>query len=133
MAYATLLQAACVVLGASLGALLRWQAGLRLGVVVAGFPLGTLAVNVVGGFLIGLALVWFRFHPEATNGRLLIVTGFLGGMTTFSSFSGESLLLLQAGQVPLAVLHSAAHLLGALAAVALGWWLGQLVLGGAVA
>jgi CrcB protein len=133
VASATLLQAACVVLGASLGALLRWQAGLRLGVVVAGFPLGTLAVNVVGGFLIGMALVWFRLHQEATNGRLLIVTGFLGGLTTFSSFSGESLLLLQAGQVPLAVLHSAAHLLGALAAVALGWWLGQLVLGGAVA
>ena len=129
----TLLQAACVALGASLGALLRWQAGLRLGVVVAGFPLGTLAVNVVGGFLIGVALVWFRLHPEAANGRLLVVTGFLGGLTTFSSFSGESLLLLQSGQVPLAVLHSAAHLLGALAAVALGWWLGQAVLGVSVA
>ena len=129
----TLLQAACVALGASLGALLRWQAGLRLGVVVAGFPLGTLAVNVVGGFLIGVTLVWFRLHPEATNGRLLVVTGFLGGLTTFSSFSGESLLLLQSGQVPLAVLHSAAHLLGALAAVALGWWLGQAVLGVSVA
>jgi fluoride exporter len=129
----TLLQAASVALGASLGALLRWQAGMRLGFVVAGFPLGTLAVNVVGGFLIGLALVWFRLHPEATNSRLLVVTGFLGGLTTFSSFSGESLLLLQTGQVPLAVLHSAAHLLGALAAVALGWWLGQWVLGGAVA
>jgi CrcB protein len=105
---------------------------MRLGFVIAGFPLGTLVVNVVGGFLIGLALVWFRFHPEATNSQLLIVTGFLGGLTTFSSFSGESLLLLQSGQVPLAVLHSAAHLLGALAAVAAGWWLGQLVLGGAV-
>ena len=133
MASATLLQAACVALGASLGALLRWQAGMRLGFVVAGFPLGTLAVNVVGGFLIGLALVWFRLHPEDTNGRLLVVTGFLGGLTTFSSFSGESLLLLQSGQVPLAVLHSAAHLLGALAAVALGWWLGQAVLGAPVA
>ena len=130
MVSTTLLQAACVALGASLGALLRWQAGLRLGVVVAGFPLGTLAVNVVGGFLIGVALVWFHLHPEATNGKLLIVTGFLGGLTTFSSFSGESLLLLQSGQVPLALLHSAAHLLGALLAVAIGWWLGQLVLGG---
>ncbi|MEY2873847.1 MAG: fluoride efflux transporter CrcB [Pseudomonadota bacterium] len=126
----TLLQAASVALGASLGALLRWQAGLRLGVAVAGFPLGTLVVNVVGGFLIGLALVWFRLHPEATNSRLLIVTGFLGGLTTFSSFSGESLLLLQAGQVPMAVLHSAAHLLGALAAVTGGWWLGRALLSG---
>ena len=126
----TLVQAAAVAVGASLGALLRWQAGLRLGFVVAGFPLGTLAVNVVGGFLIGLSLVWFRLHPEATNGRLFVVTGFLGGLTTFSSFSGESLALLQAGNVPLALLHSAAHLFGALAAVALGWWLGRLVFGG---
>jgi CrcB protein len=126
----TLVQAASVALGASLGAVLRWQAGLRLGFVVAGFPLGTLAVNVVGGFLIGLALVWFRLHQEATNGRLFVVTGFLGGLTTFSSFSGESLVLLQSGNVPLALLHSAAHLLGALVAVALGWWLGRLVLGG---
>lgn len=125
-----LVQAASVALGASLGALLRWQAGMRLGFVVAGFPLGTLAVNVVGGFLIGLALVWFHTHPEATNGRLFVVTGFLGGLTTFSSFSGESLLLLQSGQVPFALVHSAAHLLGALAAVALGWWLGRLVFGG---
>ncbi|MEX8492587.1 fluoride efflux transporter CrcB [Sphaerotilus sp.] len=124
---ATLVQAGSVALGASLGALLRWQAGVRLGFVVAGFPLGTLTVNVVGGFLIGLALVWFRLHPEDTNGRLLVVTGFLGGLTTFSSFSGESLVLLQSGNVLLALVHSAAHLLGALGAVALGWWLGRLV------
>ena len=130
---AAALLAGAVALGAALGAILRWQASLRLGFVVAGFPLGTLLVNLVGGFLIGLALVWFRLHPEATNSRLLIVTGFLGGLTTFSSFSGESLLLLQAGQVPLALAHSAAHLLGALAAVALGWWLGQAMLGGPVA
>ena len=123
-------QAGAVALGAALGALLRWQASLRLGFVVAGFPLGTLAVNVVGGFLIGLALVWFRQHPDQTSGRLFAVTGFLGGLTTFSSFSGESLALLQAGQVPLALLHSAAHLLGALAPVALGWWLGRALFGG---
>ena len=132
---AAALQAGAVALGAALGALLRWQASLRLGFVVAGFPLGTLLVNVVGGFLIGLALVWFRLHPEATNSRLLIVTGFLGGLTTFSSFSGESLLLLQAGQVPLALAQctraraagrvltalSALASLGYLAAFALRW------------
>ena len=127
---AVVLQTGAVALGAALGAILRWQASLRLGVVVAGFPLGTLAVNVVGGFLIGLALVFFRFYPEATNSRLLIVTGFLGGLTTFSSFSGESLLLLQDGRWALALAHSAAHLLGALAAVALGALLGRTLLGG---
>lgn len=86
---AVALQTGAVALGAALGAILRWQASLRLGLVVAGFPMGTLLVNLVGGFLIGLAIVWFRLHPEETNSRLLIVTGFLGGLTTFSSFSGS--------------------------------------------
>lgn len=123
----TALQAGAVAFGAALGALLRWQAGARLGWVMAGFPLGTLVVNLVGGFGIGLALVWFAAHPNHTNSRLLIVTGFLGGLTTFSSFSGESLGLLLAGEPLRALLHSAAHLLGALLAVTAGWWLGRLV------
>jgi CrcB protein len=126
---AVAIQAGAVALGAALGAILRWQASLRLGLVVAGFPLGTLAVNVIGGFLMGLALVFFRMHAEATNSRLLIVTGFLGGLTTFSSFSGEALLLLQDGRWGPALVHSAAHLLGALGAVALGSWIGRSLLG----
>lgn len=125
-----LFQIGAVSLGAALGALLRWQAGVRMGAVAAGFPLGTLAVNIGGGFLIGLALVWFKLHPDQGVARLLVITGFLGGLTTFSSFSGESLALLMDGQVPLALAHSAAHLLGALAAVAVGWWLGRVFWGG---
>lgn len=120
----TLGQAGAVALGAALGALLRWWAGMRLNPLWAGFPLGTVAVNAVGGFLIGMAMVWFARAPHE-GWRLLLVTGFLGGFTTFSSFSAESLGLLQRGAMGLALLHSAAHLLGALACTAAGFALAR--------
>ena len=113
--------------GAAVGALLRWWAGLALNAVWAGFPLGTLLVNCLGGLLIGMALVWFARSPHEL-GRLLIIAGLLGGFTTFSSFSAESLGLLQRGDWGLAALHSAAHLLGALACTALGFGLAKLLL-----
>jgi len=111
-----------VALGAALGALLRWWAGLQLNAVWAGFPLGTLAVNCGGGLLIGMALAWFQQLPNEAL-RLLLVTGFLGGLTTFSSFSGESLALLQRGAFGLALAHTLAHVVGSLACAALGFWL----------
>ena len=122
------LQALAVALGAALGALLRWRAGLWLNAAWAGFPLGTLAVNTVGGFLIGMALAWFEQAPNELL-RLLLVTGFLGGLTTFSAFSVESLMLLQRGQAWLALVHTLAHVLGALLCAGLGFavartWLG---------
>ncbi len=116
---ATALQAVAVAGGASVGALLRWGAGLALNGAWGGFPLGTLLVNCLGGGLIGIALVWFSRSPDATL-QLLLVTGLLGGFTTFSSFSAESLGLLHRGQWVLALGHSAAHLLGALACTAAG-------------
>jgi fluoride exporter len=119
------LQVGAVALGAAAGALLRWQAGLRLGGVVAGWPVGTLAVNLGGGLLIGLALAWFRLHPDQQVWRLLVVTGFLGGLTTFSAFSGESLGLLMGGRFGLALAHTLAHVVGALACAALGHALGR--------
>lgn len=106
-------------LGASLGALTRWSAGLWLNARWGGFPLGTLAVNVVGGFLIGMALAWFSRQPNELL-KLLVVTGFLGGLTTFSSFSGESLVMLQRGTYGMALLHAAVHMFGSLAAAAIG-------------
>ena len=124
---ATAVQAVAVAAGASIGALLRWSAGLALNSVWAGFPLGTLLVNCLGGGLIGVALVWFARAPDATL-QLLLVTGLLGGFTTFSSFSAESLVLLQRGQWALALGHSAAHLLGALACTALGFALARALL-----
>ena len=111
-----------VAIGAALGGLLRWFVGLWLNQRWAGFPLGTLLVNCAGGLLIGAALAWFARSPNELA-RLLLVTGFLGGLTTFSSFSGESLLLLQRGEWPLAFAHSAAHLLGSLGCAAAGFWI----------
>jgi CrcB protein len=104
--------------GAAVGALLRWRAGLWLNSAWAGFPLGTLLVNAVGGLMVGAALAWFEQSPNETL-RLLLVTGFLGGLTTFSAFSAESLLLLQRGQFGLAAGHTLAHVLGALLCAAL--------------
>lgn len=122
----SLTQAAAVALGAAAGALLRWWAGMQFNAVWVGFPLGTLMVNALGGLLIGVALVWFARSPDDWW-RLLLVTGFLGGFTTFSSFSAESLGLLQRGALVLALLHSLAHLLGSLACTALGYGLARMV------
>jgi CrcB protein len=120
----TAAQAAAVAAGAAIGALARWWAGLAFNAVWAGFPLGTWLVNALGGLLIGVAMVWFARSPHELL-RLLLVTGFLGGFTTFSSFSAESLGLLQRGDLGLALLHSAAHLLGALGCCALGYALAR--------
>lgn len=110
---------AAVAMGAVLGALLRWGAGLMLNAVWAGFPIGTLAVNAIGGLLAGMAFVAFARYPNEPL-RLLLVTGFLGGLTTFSTFSAESLSLLEKGRFDLAALHTTAHVLGALACAAVG-------------
>lgn len=123
----TAAQAGAVAVGAAVGALARWWAGLVFNGVWAGFPLGTLLVNALGGLLIGVAMVWFSRSPHELL-RLLLVTGALGGFTTFSSFSAESLGLIQRGDFGLALLHSAAHLLGALACTAIGFGLARLVL-----
>ena len=88
---------AAVSAGAVVGSLLRWGAGLWLNARWAGFPLGTLFVNCVGGLLIGAVLFWLERSPNELL-RLLLVTGLLGGFTTFSSFSVESLIMLQRGQ-----------------------------------
>jgi CrcB protein len=114
------LQILVISIGAAIGALARWLAGLWLNAQWAGFPLGTLLVNCVGGLLIGGALAWFERTPHEML-RLLLVTGFLGGLTTFSSFSGESLVLLHRGQFAMALMHTAAHVLGSLACAALGF------------
>lgn len=121
------LHAGAVALGAAVGALARWRAGLLWNTSWQGFPLGTLAVNLVGGLLIGMALEWFGRQPDELL-KLLLVTGFLGGLTTFSAFSGESLSLLQRGHFGLAFGHAAAHVLGSLAAAALGMQLIRLML-----
>ena len=96
------MNALAVSIGAALGALARWQAGVLFNTRWVGFPLGTLLVNLVGGFMIGMALEWFGRQPNELM-KLLLVTGFLGGLTTFSAFSGESLALLKHGELGMAL------------------------------
>lgn len=118
------MNAVAVSIGAALGALTRWQAGVMFNTRWAGFPLGTLMVNLVGGLLIGMALEWFGRQPNEVM-KLLLVTGFLGGLTTFSAFSGESLSLLRHGELGMALAHTMAHVLGSLFAAWLGMRLVQ--------
>jgi len=121
------LEMGAVSLGAVVGSLLRWAAGLWLNARWAGFPLGTLFVNCVGGLAVGAVLFWLERSPNELL-RLLLVTGLLGGFTTFSAFSAESLIMLQRGQLLLALGHTLAHVTGALACAALGFRLAQTVL-----
>jgi CrcB protein len=120
---------AAVASGAAVGALCRWGAGLWLNARWAGFPLGTLFVNLLGGLLIGIALVWLEVRPHDSL-RLFVMTGVLGGFTTFSAFSAESLTLLERGQWTMALAHTLAHVIGALACAALGVMLARAVAGG---
>ena len=120
-------QAGLVAVGGTVGCLARWRAAVWLNSMPWPVAMGTLAVNVVGGLCVGFALVALAKAPSEAW-RLLLVTGFLGGMTTFSAFTGESLSLLVKGQFAVAALHTALHVFGSLAAAALGWQAGRWVL-----
>lgn len=113
---------AAVGVGAAFGAWARWTLSLWLNNSAHSLPLGTLVSNIGGGLLAGFALAWFARHPELDPvWRLAIMTGFLGALTTFSTFSAESLTLLQRGELGLVFAHSALHLFGCLAATAIGF------------
>ena len=108
-------------LGAAIGAWLRWGMGLWLNPVLPELPLGTLSANLVGGYLIGLAVAFFMQHPGLPpEWRLLVITGFLGGLTTFSTFSAETVTLLARGQYAWSMSIIAAHLGGSLLMTVLG-------------
>jgi fluoride exporter len=107
--------------GAALGAWLRWGLGLLLNPVMPSLPLGTLAANLVGGYLMGISMgVISHYASLPAEARLLITTGFLGGLTTFSTFSGEAVTLLSRQQYGWAAAHISSHLLGSLAMTVLG-------------
>lgn len=112
---------AAISAGASLGALLRWQLSLRLNPLLPALPLGTLAANLAGGYFVGVALGWLAQHPELPpHIRLFIVTGLLGGLTTFSTFSAEVVSHLESGRLGWALAIAGAHLAGSLLLTALG-------------
>jgi len=105
-----------ICIGASLGALLRWWLGARLNSHFPTIPPGTLAANLIGGYVIGMAVAFFASFPALPpEWRLFIITGFCGGLTTFSTFSAELVTLLQEGRALSACGAIAAHLVGSVA------------------
>lgn len=113
--YGTLAAFAAVGCGAAVGAWLRWGLGLLLNPLVAGLPLGTLAANLIGGGLMGAVLALIQGGTLGPTFKLLLTTGLLGGLTTFSTFSAEGLHLMQRGEWGWLALHTLAHVAGSLA------------------
>jgi len=111
--------AICV--GASLGALLRWVLGTHMNALLPQIPLGTLTANLVGGYIVGVCIAYFASRPDMPpQVKLFAITGFCGGLTTFSTFSAEIVDLLQKGDLGTASLGIAAHVVGSLCMTILG-------------
>ena len=127
-----MLSVIAICVGACLGALARWQLGLWLNPPTseAGiFPWGTLAANLIGGYLIGLGMGIFQNLPQIDpEWRLLCITGFLGALTTFSTFSVEVVGMLQQGRLLLALSTASVHLIGSLLLTYLGLYTVKLIM-----
>ena len=107
--------------GASLGAWLRWIVGMKLNALFPTIPPGTVVTNMVGGYIIGLAIAFLAASPTLSpEWRLLIITGFCGGLTTFSTFSAEAVSLIQEGRLLWALGSISLHVVGSLAMTAFG-------------
>ena len=115
-------QLAMIAVGATAGAWLRFGLSQWLNPRLPHFPLGTLASNLIGGYLVGIAVAWFAANTSiAPEWRLLAITGFLGGLTTFSTFSAEVVLLLQEDRLATAATLALVHLFGSLLLTVLGF------------
>lgn len=102
-------------IGGSIGALLRWWLGMRLNAQFPVIPPGTLAANLIGGYVVGVAVAFFATYPAlAPEWRLFVITGFCGGLTTFSTFSAEVVTLIQQGRALWALAAASTHLFGSL-------------------
>lgn len=108
-------------MGAAIGAWLRWWLGLAFNPVFPTLPLGTLAANLLGGYLVGVAVAFFAEHAGLpAEGRLFVITGIMGGLTTFSTFSAEAVTLITRGEYWWAAVHAGTHLGGSLLMTGLG-------------
>lgn len=109
--------------GAAVGAWLRWWFGILFNPLFPTLPLGTLAANLVGGYLMGMAMAVFAEHPGLPpEARLLLATGFLGGLTTFSTFSAETVTLLLRAQYGWSAAIIGLHVAGSLVMTLFGIW-----------
>ncbi|MFC3190998.1 fluoride efflux transporter CrcB [Pseudocitrobacter faecalis] len=117
-----------VIVGGSIGCVIRWWLSMKLNSLFPSLPPGTLVVNLVGGFIIGAALAFFLRQPQLDPAwKLLITTGLCGGMTTFSTFSAEIVTLLQNGNYLWAMISVITHVVGSLLMTAAGFFLMTLV------
>lgn len=108
-------------IGGALGSLFRWFLGIRLNSVLSALPLGTLAANVIAGYVIGVAVAFFARMPELSpEWRLFVITGLMGGLSTFSTFSAEVVQRLQQGRLGWAFAEIGIHVAASLLMTALG-------------
>ncbi|MET0232157.1 MAG: fluoride efflux transporter CrcB [Rhodanobacteraceae bacterium] len=115
--------------GAFAGAVVRWLLALALNPILPALPLGTLAANLIGGLIMGIALgVFAHYETVPLAWRLAVTTGFLGGLTTFSAFSGETVMLMLRQQYAWTAAIVASHVLGSIALTLAGFALVRLVL-----
>ncbi|MEJ1960755.1 MAG: fluoride efflux transporter CrcB [Gammaproteobacteria bacterium] len=118
---------AAVGVGAAFGAWTRWGLSLLLNPVLPSLPLGTLAANLIGGLLIGVVMGLAEPLSLSVTTRLLVVTGFLGGLTTFSSFSAEAVGTLMRGESGWAAVLVFSHLIGSLVLTGAGVYIGRAI------
>lgn len=110
-----------IFVGAGLGAWLRWGLSVVLNPLLPNMPLGTLAANYLGGYLVGVAVAYFALNANlAPELRLFVITGFLGGLTTFSTFSAEVVMLIERKELAWAFLTATLHLVGSIVLTFLG-------------
>ncbi|WMU74124.1 fluoride efflux transporter CrcB [Enterobacter bugandensis] len=113
-----------VFIGGGTGSVARWLLSMRFTPLHQAIPLGTLAANLIGAFIIGMGLAWFnRMTHIDPMWKVLITTGFCGGLTTFSTFSAETVFLFQEGRIGWALVNIAINMIGSFAMTGIAFWL----------